>query len=324
MLRRRKIVGAIALASGVWLAAVTGALRAEATQQPPVVSPASTRGESNRAVAEKYCFGCHNQRLKTAGLALDALDFDHVSANAEIWEKVIGKLRAGSMPPPGRPRPDASTSQALAGWLEQEIDRAWEAHPNPGRIGAVHRLNRAEYNNAIRDLLALDVDVKPLLPGDETADGSFDNFASSLSISPAHLERYLSVARQVTRHAVGLPPVAPESARFEVPLHVLQDDQQSERLPFGSRGGIAVNHHFPVDGEYVIKVSLQRQYQDYLKGMGWPQQLDVRVDGRLLKRFTVGGAGKGRPAASSYAGDGEPGFAGDPEWEHYMLVGGDA
>src|SRR5262245_54554361 len=127
MFRRRKIVGAISLASGVWLAAVAGALHAEATQQPPVAAPASTRGESNRAVAENYCFGFHNQRLKTAGLALDALDFDHVSANAEIWEKVIGKLRAGSMPPPGRPRPDASTSQALAGWLEQEIDRAWAA-----------------------------------------------------------------------------------------------------------------------------------------------------------------------------------------------------
>src|SRR5436190_17933622 len=220
MFRRPQIVGAIALLTGIWLAAVSGGLRVEAIQQQPsVASPGSTPGAANRAVAEKYCFSCHNQRLKTAGLALDALDFDHVSANAEIWEKVIGKLRAGSMPPPGRPRPDAATARALAISLEQEIDRAWAVHPNPGRIVAVHRLNRAEYNNAIRDLLALDIDVKPLLPGDETADGSFDNFASSLSISPTHLERYLSVARQVTRQAVGLPPATAGSARFEIPLH---------------------------------------------------------------------------------------------------------
>jgi len=323
MFRRPQIVGAIALLSGIGLVAVAGAIRADATQQPPAVSAASTPEAANRAVAEKYCFGCHNQKLKTAGLALDTLDFDHVSANPEIWEKVIARLRAGSMPPPGRPRPDPATYQSLAISLEQDIDRAWAAHPNPGRIAAVHRLNRAEYNNAIRDLLALDVDVKPLLPGDETADGSFDNFAGSLSISATHLNRYLSVAREVTRLAVGLPS-APAVAIAEIPLHVIQDDRQSEDLPLGSRGGIAVRHDFPADGEYFIKVRLQRQYQDYLKGMGWSQQLDVRLDGRLLKRFTVGGGAKGRPAASSYAGDGEPGFAGDPEWETYMQLTGDA
>jgi len=323
MFRRPQIVGAIALLSGIWLVAVAGAIRADATQQPPAASAASPPEAANRAVAEKYCFGCHNQKLKTAGLALDTLDFDHVSANPEIWEKVIARLRAGSMPPPGRPRPDPATYQSLAISLEQDIDRAWAAHPNPGRIAAVHRLNRAEYNNAIRDLLALDVDVKPLLPGDETADGSFDNFAGSLSISATHLNRYLSVAREVTRLAVGLPS-APAVAIAEIPLHVIQDDRQSEDLPLGSRGGIAVRHDFPADGEYFIKVRLQRQYQDYLKGMGWSQQLDVRLDGRLLKRFTVGGGAKGRPAASSYAGDGEPGFAGDPEWETYMQLTGDA
>src|SRR5213079_1910384 len=118
--------------------------------------------------------------------------------------------------------------------------------PNPGRIGAVHRLNRTEYSNAIRDLLSVDLDVRPLLPGDETADGSFDNFADSLSISTAHLERYLSVARQVTRLAVGVAPASPGLERFEIPLFVMQDDRQSEHLPFGSRGGLAVPHDFPV------------------------------------------------------------------------------
>ena len=227
------------------------------------------------------------------------------------------------MPPPGSPRPNAATYRAIASSLENQIDSAWTATPNPGRISAVHRLNRAEYNNAIRDLFALDVDVKPLLPGDETADGSFDNFADVLSVSTAHLERYMSVARQVTRLATGLPPTSPALEPFAIPIHVLQDDRQSEDLPLGSRGGIAIHHYFPVDGEYLIKVRLQRQYQDYLKGMGWPQRLDVRLDGKLLKRFTVGGGAQGRPAAASYAGDGEPGFAGAPEWEKYMQITGD-
>jgi len=247
---------------------------------------------SYRAVLDTYCVTCHNERLRTAGIALDTLDLNEPAANPEVWEKVIAKLRAGSMPPPGRPRPDAETYRALAASLEHEIDRAWLANPRAGRVTAVHRLNRTEYNNAIRDLLAFDpasVDVRPLLPGDETADGSFDNFADALSISPAHLERYLSVAREVTRLAVGIPPARASVARFEIPLHVIQDDRQDEDQPLGSRGGLAVHQHFPVDADYTITVRLQRQYQDYIKGMGWHQQLDVRLDGKLIKRFVVGG-----------------------------------
>src|SRR5213593_2168623 len=279
---------------------------------------------SPRAVLDQYCVTCHNEKLRTAGLALDKLDVVHPGSNAEIWERVIEKLRDGSMPPPGRQRPDTATYRAVAAWLENEIDRAWAASPNPGRIGAVQRLNRTEYSNAIRDLFGVTLDVRSQLPGDETADGSFDNFADSLSISTAHLERYLSVARQVTRLATGLPPTNPTMDRFEIPLHVLQDERQSEDLPFGSRGGVAIKYDFPIAGEYLIKVRLQRQYQDYIKGMGWPQQLDIRLDGSLLKRFKVGGEAKGRPAASSYAGDGEPGFAGDDSWEKYMQIGADA
>jgi hypothetical protein len=323
---RRAAIVAIFI-SGCCLTIALSTVQTSARQTSPAPSPSAASGLQSatppRAVLDKYCVTCHNQKTRTAGLSLDNIDPANPTANAETWEKVIGRLQQGSMPPPGRPRPDAATYHAVASALETELDRAWAANPNPGRIGAVHRLNRAEYNNVVRDLFALDIDVKPLLPGDETADGSFDNFADSLSISTAHLERYLSVARQVTRLATGLPPAAPKIETFEIPLHVTQDDRQSEDLPFGSRGGIAVRHNFPVDGEYTIKVRLQRQYQDYLKGMGWPQQLDVRLDGRLLKRFTVGGAGKGRPAAASYAGDGEPGFAGDPEWEEYMQIGGD-
>jgi hypothetical protein len=295
-----------------------------ASANPNALAPAPSHLRTIAPLLDQYCVTCHNQKLKTAGLALDTLDATKPQADAETWERVIGKLRARSMPPPGRPRPDPSTYRAAAATLEREIDRAWTARPNPGRVGAVHRLNRTEYTNAVRDLFALDFDARPLLPGDETADGSFDNLADALSISTAHLERYLSVARQVSRLAIGLPPANPRLETFEIPIHVIQEDRQSEQLPFGSRGGLAIPYTFPVDGEYLVRVRLQRQYQDYLKGMGWPQQLDIRLDGKLIKRFTVGGNAKGRPAALSYAGDGEPGFAGDPEWEKYMQVTGDA
>src|SRR5215831_5476094 len=304
-------------------AAISGALFAAAAAVTLVRAQTAPTSDPH-AFFEQYCFTCHNQELRTAGLALDTLDLSRPTASAEVLERVIVRLRGGSMPPAGMPRPDSATYRKMAAALENTLDKAWASHPNPGRIGAIQRLNRTEYNNEIRDLFALDMDVKPLLPGDDTADGSFDNFADSLSISTAHLERYMSVARQVTRLATGLPPAKPNLETFEIPLHIMQDDRMSEDLPFGSRGGLAVHYDFPVDGEYLIKVRLQRQYQDYLKGMGWPQRLDIRLDGKLLKRFTVGGGGKGRPAGSSYAGDGEPGFAGDPEWERYMQTEGDA
>ena len=189
---------------------------------------------------DTYCVSCHNSKLHTADLALDTVDLTKPANHADVLEKVIVKLRASAMPPNGVKRADPATYKAIVNTLESQLDKAWAAKPNPGRIGAVQRLNRTEYNNAIRDLLALDLDVKSLLPGDDTADGSFDNFADTLSISTAHLERYLSVARQVTRLAVGLPPTQPTLDRFEIPLHVMQEDRMSEDLPFGSRGGLAV------------------------------------------------------------------------------------
>jgi hypothetical protein len=325
-----------ALVIGGWMAAALSTVQTSAPQPLDPqrvgadlkVDPYAKIGPSAptdiKAVLDRYCITCHSERLHTAGLVLEGIDVANPAAHAEVWERVITKLHARSMPPAGMPRPEVATYDAMAAALEAAIDRAWAANPNPGRIAAVHRLNRVEYNNAIRDLFALDIDVTSKLPGDETADGSFDNFADVLSISTAHLERYLSVGRQVTRLAVGLPPTVPSVERFEIPLHVIQDDLQSEDLPFGSRGGMAIRYDFPVDGEYVIKIRLRRQYQDYVMGMGWPQQLDVRLDGALVKRFTVGGEGKGRPAAASYAGDGEPGFAGDDEWEKYMQQGADA
>ena len=276
------------------------AARVGSAPQQPAASPAGTAGHETllRATLDTYCVTCHNQRLKTAGLTLDAIDAASPHTNPEIWEKVIARLRAGTMPPAGRPRPDAAAAQSIVTWIEADIDRAWLASPMTGRVSAVHRLNRTQYSNAVRDLFALDpqaFDVTSLLPGDETADGSFDNFADVLTITTAHLERYLSAARQVTRLAVGMAPSTPALKTFEIPLHVVQDDRQDEDLPFGSRGGIAIRYQFPVDGDYSIKVRLRRQYQDYLMGMGWPQQLDVRLDGKLIKRFVVGGKAPGTP-----------------------------
>src|SRR5688572_25364299 len=174
MLRLR--MGTFGLLLAGALAAALFSVKSTPAQTPAARTTASTTPDA-RTVFDQYCTKCHNQNAKTAGLALDKVDIANPAANAEILEKVIVRLRAGSMPPVGNPRPDQATYHALATNLETMLDRLWEAKPNPGRIGAVHRLNRAEYNNAIRDLLALEIDVKPLLPGDETADGSFDNFA---------------------------------------------------------------------------------------------------------------------------------------------------
>jgi hypothetical protein len=268
-----------------------------------------------------YCLACHNDTLRNGGLSFQSLEVTNPASHAETWERVIQKLRTRAMPPPGLPRPGPAAYDAMASRLESDIDRAAAVRSNPGRTSAVHRLNRTEYNNAIHDLLAVDLNVTSLLPGDETADGGFDNNADVLGITTSHLERYLTVARQVTRLATGLPPARPVVETFQIPLHVVQDDRQSEDLPLATRGGLAIRHHFPAGGEYRIKVRLRRQYQDYIMGMGWPQRLDVRLDGKLLKRFTVGGEGRGRPAPASFAGAGNS--FGDPEWEKYMSTADD-
>ncbi len=286
---------------------------------PDVAAQSSQDGwsaEAMQEVANSYCLACHNDALATAGLSLQRIDFADPGRHAEVLEKVVKKLRAHMMPPSGMPRPPFETYQLMTSWLEQELDAAWNANPNPGRVTALHRMNRYEYNNAINDLLGLDVDVMDLLPGDPTADGSFDNIAASLPFTTAHMERYMSVARQVTRLAVGLPPVTPSVDTYEIPLYMRQDWRQNEDMPFGSRGGVSVTHHFPVAGEYRIRVALETNYQDYVKGLGWEQYLDVRLDGRLLQRFSIGGDAPGTPTPLSFSGTGEPGSI---DWEQYML-----
>ena len=230
---------------------------------------------------------CHNDRLRTGGLALDTLDAADLGAGAEVWEQVIRKVRMGAMPPPGRPRPDAAAFDDFVSHLEASLDRAAAANPNPGRSDTFHRLSREHYRNAVRDLLALEVDVAELLPAD--APGyEFDNMAGVLTVSPALMERYLSAARKVSRLAVGLPH-QPVIETYNVPLNLVQSDRLSEDFPLGSRGGAAFRHNFPVDGEYVIRIQLQTNYVDYIRGLNSPHQIEVRLDGRRVELFTVGG-----------------------------------
>ena len=221
---------------------------------------------------------------------LDKADMEHVPAAAEVWEKVIRKLRGNAMPPPGLPRPDKATYDSLAMYLETAIDRAAFAKPNPGRPGA-HRLNRAEYAAAVSDLLAADADGTSLLPADDS-DYGFDNIGDVLSVSPTLLERYLSAARTVSRLAIGEPAMQPRLDTYEVSYDLTQDDRMSEDLPLGSRGGIAVRHNFPADGEYVIKVRL--------KGPRPKRELDVRLDDTRLKLFSFGGEQRGRGGEEAY------------------------
>ena len=290
----------------------------DATPARPVATPLSVPGPASpgapaRALLAKYCVTCHNERLKTAGLSLAQLDPDRVEGAAEIWEKVARKLRTHEMPPPGMPRPASADYAAAAVSLEAALDRASAANPNPGVVG-VHRLNRTEYANAIRDLFGLTIDSRSLLPEDEPDRQSFDNIASVLSVSPALLDRYLTAASAVSRLVVGDAAIASVVDTYRVSPRLVQDERTSDLLPFGSRGGTAIRHNFPVDGEYSIKVVLSRQLYDYLIGMGEPHQLDVRLDGALLRRFSVGGEAKGIPGPETYAGNTQ----GDDEWEKYM------
>ena len=315
----RAFVFATMAGSALAAAGATPAVGAGSEEPPRVAVQAPAGGAAAvmpRAVLDRYCVTCHNDRLRTGGLSLaaGAVDTADPSRHADVWEKVIAKLRTGAMPPPGRPRPGEATYDAVAGRLEADIDRAAAAGPNPGRTSTVHRLNRTEYRNAIRDLFALDLDVTPLLPGDETSDTGFDNNADVLSISTAQLERYLSAARTVTRLATGLEPTGPGFETFDVPLLLLQDERQSEDLPLGSRGGVAVPFHFPVDGDYLIKIELRANWQDYILGMGSAHLLDVRIDGELVERFTIGGDAPGRPAPVTFT----IAERGDPEWEAFL------
>lgn len=267
------------------------------SDQPNVVSP-------QRGVLNRYCVTCHNNRLKTAGLMLDEADVEHVSADAQVWEKVVRKLRSGTMPPAGLPRPDKATYHSLATWLEAELDRATAAAPDPGRA-PIHRLTRTEYANAIRDLLTLETDVESQLPPDDTSGYGFDNIGELLSVSPLLLERYMIAAQKISRLAVGDAAMRPVIATYRFRLTRVQEERMSDDLPFGSRGGGVISHHFPLDGEYVLKMSLYRvQNTNIIRGLDNREELDVRLDGARIKLFEVGGecVGSTEPRCVPYRG----------------------
>jgi hypothetical protein len=300
------LVASLAAGGGVSHLAVSGTVGAQGTPssasaaRPQIIAAPHAAAHDGSAIAlrplvDRYCVGCHNGRLLTAGLALDRPELDTVGAHPEVWEKVVLKLRAGAMPPPGLPRPDAQTLDRIAAGLEAALDRAWASDPRPGRP-LIHRLNRAEYTNAVRDLLALDIDGRALLPPDASGYG-FDNIADVLSLSPALLDRYLFAAERVSGLAVGRS-LRPLVQTYTVRPTLLQDDRMSELLPFGTRGGTAVRHYFPTDGEYVIKIRLQRTHTNAIRGLNEPHDVDVRLDRVPIGSYRIGGDGPLEPWSS--------------------------
>jgi mono/diheme cytochrome c family protein len=273
--------------------------------------PAASGTDPARALLTTYCFGCHNQRLRTGGLALDEADTTRIGANPAVWEKVAHKLRSGQMPPFGRPRPDKTAVDAFVARLERDLDDAAAAAPNPGRP-VTHRLTRTEYANAVQDLLAIEVDARSLLPADDTDQHGFDNNSEVLSLSPVLLERYLSAARTITRMAVGRPPSVPAIETYTLPGRLMQDDRADERLPFGSRGGTVITHNFPADGDYTITIHLQKTLYNAVRGLADPHQLELRLNRERVHTFTVGGA-EVKPPPASFAGT----LTWNPEWEQY-------
>ena len=298
---------------------------------PPAASarqkPASPHdADAAQALLQRYCLACHTAAREARGLvpvAFDRLDAGDVGADAAVWEQIVRKLRLGMMPPAGRPRPAADVHEQFLGGLESALDAVAAERPDPGRP-AVRRLTTPEYRNAVRSVLGLEVDEGWLLfPPDDVSQEGFSTDAEALSVSPALFDRYLSAANRISRLAVGDPAVGPgfAAATWSTPRLLYQDDRMSEDLPFGSRGGMAVRHYFPLDGDYRVKIRLRRMIYDYIVGMGTPQQIEVRLDGRLVRRFTVGGADRfGYPSAYSFFGT----IRGDPAWEQYVSIDADA
>ena len=272
MLPRLVLPVALVLTGGVRLCAA-----------PPQSAPEAPA--SHRALIDKYCVSCHNQKARTAGLMLDKMDLDRVPQEAEVWEKVIRKLRGGMMPPQGMPRPGQETIESLAAWLEDSIDRTAKSNRNPGSI-AVHRLNRTEYGNAIRELLGIEINPSALLPEDDDSDG-FDNIASVLKVSPSFLEQYLTAADQISALAVG-DPSAPPLGKSYKPPQALSQLTHIEGLPLGTRGGFAVTHNFPLDGEYQFNIGFHRN-AIYLEGLEFEHKVIMTLDGAQVFAGSLGG-----------------------------------
>ena len=283
LVRHRLLAGA----AGLWIAVSSWhVLGASSAQTTPAPSPSSAAATDVRGTIDKYCVTCHNQRLKTGNFVLDTPDLTNIAAHADVWEKVIRKVRAGMMPPANLPRPDDASRRALVASLEATLDAAARTTPNPGRPLA-HRLNRAEYANAVRDLLALDVDVTSLLPPDDSS-GGFDNNADVLGVSPVLLESYLSAAERISALALGDPNTPPIGELFRVRQDESQD-RHIEGLPIGTIGGIQLHVTLPLDGEYQFQVRLFRTNLGTTRGLEYPHQLEISVDGERVHLASFGG-----------------------------------
>ena len=254
-----------------------GCVAAYAQQPQSAASP-------QRALINQYCVGCHNAKLKTGGLVLDTVNVENTSQSPDVWEKVLHKVRARYMPPAGLPRPDEKAYESLISYLETSLDQASAAKPNPGRTATLRRLTRTEYHNAIRDLLGLQVDVTQMLPSDDSSFG-FDNITVG-ELSPTLLERYLAAARKISRLAIGGQVRSPSADTILVPPDLTQEEHFDE-LPFGTRGGTAVDYTFPQDASYEIQLKLTRDRNEHIEGLGEPTDVELMLDGERVHMFTV-------------------------------------
>ena len=264
-----------------------------------------------RQLLDRYCVSCHNDNRRIAGLALDTMDVTSVGDGAEVWEKVVRKLRAGMMPPAGRPRPDRESYVRLTSYLETELDQAARANPDPGRSDALRRLNATEYRNAIRDLLHLEVDVTALLPADDSSAG-FDNVSLG-GLDPGRLERYLTAAHKISRLAVGGSVRSAVADTFVVPSDLNQNGHV-EGLPFGTRGGSTVQYNFPVDAEYDLRVELGKSWNsNSVGGLRAPHDVVITVDGEPVQVMTVAPRRRQRPPTQQQQPPQQPQQQGQPQ-----------
>jgi len=255
-------------------------------QQRNAAPAGSSATSTQRQFLDRYCATCHNDRLKTAGLSLVQVDLSKISADPELWEKVVRKLHTGVMPPPSMPQPPAADRLAMLTWLETSLDAASAAKPNPGRTETLRRLNRTEYQNAIRDMLALDIDAASLLPADESGHG-FDNVIVG-DLSATLLNRYISAAQKISRLAVGSKQSSLQSDTISLPADLTQEDQLPG-LPMGTRGGLSTSYTFAQDGEYEIQILLSRNLEGVVTGLreARPHELLVLLDREPVKTFTI-------------------------------------
>jgi len=269
----------------------------------------------NRALVNKYCVSCHNETLKTANLLLDKADINDITQDPALWERVNLKLTLRAMPPVGIPvRPTDQEYHQLITYLQTELDKLAESNLNPGSV-TVRRLNRTEYANAIRDLLAMDVDVQELLPPDNIGHG-FDNIADVLAVSPLLMEQYMLAASKISKLAVGPDEMLPASETVNVSPEFIQRSRMNENLPLGTRGGVAFDHYFPMDGEYRINVKFQRSMEGYIRGLRNQHQLDIRLDHERLQLIDIGGKRLGA-SGPLFNESQNPAYAGEAEQTKY-------